>query len=178
VGAWIFLAAAVLLSLERICYVWISRAPEAFRDWCARPLIARIGEPVDVVHVLFLIFKGIQAIVFFAWCYVYGGGELFPLPGPPLAIGLGCLLVLTGQFLSSSVFYQLGKTGVFYGSRLGHEVPWCTGFPFAHLAHPQYLGTVMSIWGFFLITRFPNPDWVALPLLESLYYWLGAHWES
>jgi phosphatidyl-N-methylethanolamine N-methyltransferase len=178
VALWLLLAAAALLSLERICYIWISRAPDAFRAWCARPLIARLGEPVDVVHALFLTFKGIQGVVFVGWCYWHSGGELFPLPGSPWTIGLGGVLILSGQFLSYSVFHQLGRVGVFYGSRLGHEVPWCTGFPFTQLAHPQYVGTVMSIWGFFLITRFPNPDWIVLPLLESIYYWIGAHYES
>jgi phosphatidyl-N-methylethanolamine N-methyltransferase len=178
VGAWLFLAAAALLSLERICYIWISRAPDAFRAWCARPLIARLGEPVDVVHALFLTFKAIQGVVFVGWCYWNSGGDLFPLPGPPWAVGLGCVLVLSGQVLSTSVFHQLGKVGVFYGSRLGHDVPWCTGFPFTHLAHPQYVGTVMSIWGVFLIARFPNPDWIVLPVLETVYYSIGAHYES
>jgi hypothetical protein len=39
---------------------------------------------------------------------------------------------------------------------LGHYIPWCTGFPFTVCAHPQYVGTVMSIWGVFLLFRYPE----------------------
>jgi phosphatidyl-N-methylethanolamine N-methyltransferase len=178
VTVWLFVAAALLLSLERICYILIWRAPDAFRAWCARPLVARIGEPVDVVRVLFLTFKGVQAVVFLGWCYLCGGGSLIPPAMTAWPFALGGSLVLGGQFLSTSVFYRLGKVGVFYGARLGHEVPWCTAFPFGHLSHPQYVGTVLSIWGLFLAMRFPAPDWYVLPLLETVYYWVGSKMEQ
>jgi hypothetical protein len=35
----------------------------------------------------------------------------------------------------------------------------------------------MSIWGFFVVMRFPNPDWIALPLLQTVYYVVGARLE-
>jgi phosphatidyl-N-methylethanolamine N-methyltransferase len=174
----LFAIAAALLSLERICYILIARAPDGFRAWCAHPLVARLGTPVDVVRALFLSFKALQGAVFFAWCYVHSQGTLLPLAAPPWALATGAVLIASGQFLSTSVFYQLGYVGVFYGARLGHTVPWCTSFPFAYLSHPQYVGTVLSIWGLFLIVRFPNADWMALPLLETVYYWLGARLES
>ena len=59
---WPLLVAAVVLSLERICYVWIWRAPDVFRAFCARPAVA--GQPVDVVQKLFYGFKGLQLAVF------------------------------------------------------------------------------------------------------------------
>jgi methylene-fatty-acyl-phospholipid synthase len=38
---------------------------------------------------------------------------------------------------------------VYYGPKLGHAVPWCTGFPFnLGVRHPQYLGSVLSVWAF------------------------------
>ena len=174
----VFLVCAALLSLERICYVVIARAPHAFRAWCARPWVGRLGEPVDVVRWLFVTFKAVQGAVFFGWCFLHGGGSLLPLDAPPWAIGLGLTLIGAGQLLSTSVFYRLGPAGVFYGSQLGHSVPWCHGFPFAYLTHPQYVGTVLSIWGLFLIARFPHPDWYALPVLETVYYWVGARLEE
>ena len=85
---------------------------------------------------------------------------------------------MTGQILNVSVFYRLGKVGVYYGVRFGHPVPWCNDFPFLLLRHPQYVGAVMSIWGFFLIMRFPHGDWFVLPALETVYYAMGAYYEQ
>jgi cytochrome b len=56
---WVFLVAAALLSLERLCYVYISRAPERFRRFCQRPAVAYFGEPVEVVRKLCYGFKGL-----------------------------------------------------------------------------------------------------------------------
>jgi hypothetical protein len=46
-------SAAFLLNVERVCYVWIVRAPDAFRRWCARQAGTRLREPVAVVRKLF-----------------------------------------------------------------------------------------------------------------------------
>ncbi len=73
---WAFVVAAVLLSLERVCYVWAWRAPESFRAFCARPRVMALGDPVSVLQKLFFCFKGIQLAVFFGWCYLHGYGLL------------------------------------------------------------------------------------------------------
>ena len=173
---WLLLIAALLLGIERVCYVWIARAPGSFQRWCARPLVARLGEPVSVVRSLFIGFKVLQALVFAGWCLALGDGS--PAPREGVALGLGALLVLVGQILSGLVFYRLGRVGIFFGDRLGYDVPWCHAFPFSVLSHPQYVGTVMTIWGFFLIARYPHDDWVLLPALETIYYVAGACLES
>jgi hypothetical protein len=178
VGVWIFIAAAVLLSLERICYLWIWRAPAPFKSWCARAKLAWIGEPVDVLRFLFAGFKILQCSVFLAWCFIHGNGSLWPLAGSPLSLASGAALIVAGQILNASVFHRLGKVGVFYGNKLGYRVPWCREFPFSCLKHPQYVGALLSIWGFFLLMRFPHYDWYMLPALETAYYALGAHLES
>ena len=120
---WALLGVAAFLSLERLCYVWIWRAPEAFRAVCDRPAVAYIGAPVAAVQKLFYGFKVIQGAVFVGWCYVYGHGSLLPLSGSVLALGLGGVLSVAGQMLNLSVFYRLGKVGVFYGNKLGYEIP-------------------------------------------------------
>ena len=94
------------------------------------------------------------------------------------SLGLGGALLVVGQILNVSVFYRLGKVGVFYGNKLGYEIPWCRAFPFSVLKHPQYVGTLLSIWGFFLIMRFPHDDWYLLPTVETMYYVLGAYFEQ
>ena len=173
-----FFCVAFVLSLERICYVWIWRKPGAFRYWSARPAWASIGTPVDVLAVLFSVFKALQLIVFAGWCYVHGSGSLWPHNATVMSVAAGVLLIAIGQLLNIGVFYRLGKVGVFYGNKFGYRIPWQVGFPFSFFKHPQYVGAVLSIWGFFLVMRFPNADWYVIPALESLYYAAGAYLEG
>jgi phosphatidyl-N-methylethanolamine N-methyltransferase len=175
---WVFLVAAALLSLERICYVWAWRSPESFRAFCERPAVASLGEPVAVLQKLFYCFKGIQFAVFFGWCYFYGHGSPWLFHESGFSLALGGALIVVGQILNFSVFHRLGKLGVFYGNKFGYEIPWCREFPFSLLKHPQYVGTVFSIWGFFVALRFPHDDWYLLPTLETVYYVWGAYLEQ
>jgi methylene-fatty-acyl-phospholipid synthase len=130
------------------------------------------------VQQLFYGFKVVQLSVFLGWCYVHADASLAASPHDVVALGVGGALILIGQTLNLCVFYRLGVVGVFYGDRLGYEVPRCRDFPFSVLAHPQYVGTVLSIWGFFLALRFPHDDWIVLPALETLYYAVGAALED
>ena len=168
-------AAAVLLAIERACYVAIGRASEAFLALCARWRLGRRGGPTAAVERLFYAFKALQFGVFIAWCYVHGGGFPLPAPNDPLVIAVALALAVAGQILVVATFYRLGRTGVFFGDQLGFAVPQCREFPFSLLAHPQYVGTVLTIWGGFLLVRFPHDDWYALPVLETIYY-LGGMW--
>ena len=174
----LFFIAGFLLSLERICYLWAWRYPESFRRFCGHPLTARLGEPTAVLQKLFYCFKVIQLAMFFAWCYVYGEGALLQPSRNSLSPVAGGILVLVGQALNFSVFYRLGARGVFYGNKYGYEIPWLRTFPFSVLTHPQYVGAVCSIWGFFFAMRFPHDDWYVLPLLETGYYAVGAYVEQ
>jgi phosphatidyl-N-methylethanolamine N-methyltransferase len=168
---------AGLLALERATYVWIARAPDAFGRLCARRPIGRLAEPITVVEALFCGFKALQLAVFLGWCYLHGNGSLLPRGGG-LVLALGGAAIVAGQVLNLGVFYRLGRAGVFYGDRLGHRIPWCRTFPFSWFAHPQYVGTVLTIWGFFLIMRAPHDDWYLLPALETVYYVVGAILEE
>jgi methylene-fatty-acyl-phospholipid synthase len=175
VNLWAFLVAAALLSVERLTYAAIWRAPEAFRRLCDR-LSDHSVEAVDVLAVLFVAFKVIQVAAFAGWCLAHGG-SVFPVSSSPAVLASGLGLVVAGQLLNLSVFAGLGKIGVFYGNRLGHQVSWRNGFPFSWFRHPQYVGAVLSIWGFFIALRYPAPDWLAVPLLETVYYLAGARLE-
>jgi phosphatidyl-N-methylethanolamine N-methyltransferase len=173
-----FVVAAALLSIERFCYIWVWRNPESFRTLCAESIMAALGAPVAVLQKLFYCFKGIQLGVFFAWCLYYRSGPLGPGTAGVFPFALGGVLIATGQFLNFSVFRRLGEVGVFYGNRFGYEIEWTQEFPFSVLKHPQYVGALLSIWGFFLAMRFPHPDWLIIPCLETVYYMLGAHFEQ
>jgi phosphatidyl-N-methylethanolamine N-methyltransferase len=172
------LAGAVLLSLERASYVWIARNPRRFRAWCGWPAVTRLGEPIAVVRKLFYGFKLVQLSVFAGWCYVFENGASALHDRDPVAFSAGLLLIAVGQALNWSVFYRLGVVGVFFGDRFGYVVPRCRQFPFSVFAHPQYVGTVLSIWGLFVALRFPHDDWVVIPALETVYYVIGARLED
>ena len=167
--------AAVVLVAERACYVVIARRPDLFLALYAGFDPKRTSSAVAVVERLFFAFKGLQFGVFIAWCYVHGGRFPFPAPHGPFVMALSWALAVAGQVLVVSTFCRLGRTGVFFGDQLGYAVPRCRTFPFSLLAHPQYVGTLLTIWGGFMLVRFPHDDWWALPLLESVYY-LGGMW--
>lgn len=176
----VFIVAAGLLSLERLSYVWISRRPEVFRAACQASGVALVDapiEPIEAVRTLFVGFKLLQAGVFAWWCLAHGGGVIAPASDAAVVRTSGLALMVAGQVLSTAVFWRLGRVGVFYGRNFGFSVPQCRTFPFSLCAHPQYLGAVVSIWGLFLMMRFPHSDWMALPLLETVYYGVGARLE-
>ena len=175
-----FAVAGLLLSVERLFYIIASRHPESLNPLAA--VLGSRGFTVDRVGVLrwsFYAFKVLQTAVFLGWCEAFRPGVTWVLPAPPV-LAAAVSLIGIGQFLNLSVFYRLGTVGVFYGVHFGYAVPWTRAFPFsfAWLKHPQYVGTVLSIWGLFLAARYPHPDWWALPLLESVYYGLGARLEK
>ena len=175
---WSLLVAAGALSLERLWYAWVWYDPESFRRFCSKPGVAIFGEPIDVLRNFFVCFKTLQLSVFLGWCYIHGNGTIFPPGDDDLCIWLGSVLIAIGQVLNVGVFLRLGKIGVFYGNRLGYHVPWCRGFPFSLFKHPQYVGAVLSIWGFFMTTRFPYDDWFIIPVLQTGYYVAGAYLEQ
>jgi methylene-fatty-acyl-phospholipid synthase len=168
------LAAAVALSIERIAYAWTWHRPAAFRALARR---AGVAEPVDLLVRLFYVFKLVQVAVFAGWCLWFGSRTGWPTTVASVPGLAGIVLIAAGQALNTSVFLRLGRIGVFYGNRLGHRVPWCEGFPFSVVRHPQYVGTTLTIWGVFLLLRFPHADWALLPALETLYYAIGATLE-
>lgn len=132
---WPLLAAcAVVLSVERACYVWIARAPQSFRRWCARCVATSREEPIVVVRGLFCAFKAVQLALFVGWCYAYGHGSLSLADRGAVPVAVGAALILVGQALNLSVFYRLRTVGVFFGDRFGYAVPWCRAFPFSVIA--------------------------------------------
>jgi methylene-fatty-acyl-phospholipid synthase len=174
----VFLIAAALLSLERICYVWVWRFPEAFRRLCHGLFRGVLVEPVAAIRRSFYGFKFLQIMVFAGWFYIYGHGSLWPASGSLPIVAVGLVLIVIGQILNVGVFFRLGNNGVFYGNRFGLRIPWVNAFPFSLLSHPQYVGAVVSIWGLFIAIQFPRSGWYLLPSLETSYYFLGALLEQ
>jgi phosphatidyl-N-methylethanolamine N-methyltransferase len=177
-SVWLTCVAAALLSVERIAYVLIWRDPAGFMRWSRRHGRVGVEGPIEMLVLLFAAFKVIQIAVFIGWHLTFGDGTLLPHSRDLGVVAAGVMVIGLGQGLNVSVFKRLGKIGVFYGNRFGHSVSWCRKFPFTWFEHPQYVGTVLAIWGFFFAMRFPAPDWIVLPLLESLLYAAGARLEG
>jgi methylene-fatty-acyl-phospholipid synthase len=171
----VFVSCALLLALERVAYAWIWQRPNAFRALVAR---SPWHDPVVALEQLFYVFKGIQVATFAGWCLYFG--ELLGWPRMELVPSalLATTLIVVGQVLNAAVFLKLGRVGVFYGNRFGHRVRWVEGFPFSLVDHPQYVGTLLTIWGVFLLLRFPFGDWIVLPALSTFYYLVGMLAES
>jgi phosphatidyl-N-methylethanolamine N-methyltransferase len=167
--------AAALLAVERVTYVMIGRRPDLLLALCAGWGPARRCGPTAVVERLFYGFKVLQFGVFVAWCGVHGGGFPLPARNDAFVVALALALAVAGQILVVATFYRLGRTGVFFGDQLGFAVRRCREFPFSLLSHPQYVGTLLTIWGGFMLVRFPHDDWYALPIVETIYY-LGSMW--
>ena len=169
--------AAAALAIERLAYIGVSRYPSAFERLVAQHrALARVG-PIDAITTAFLGFKLLQGAVFVAWCVAYSETGSPHHVVDTDAVVAGAILVGIGQLLNLRVFYVLGRVGVFYGNHFGNPPRWHTGFPFSLMRHPQYVGACLSIWGIFLVMRFPYPDWYVLPVLETAYYAAGSALE-
>ena len=152
----------------------VCKRPDAFRSFCVR---SALGNPVEALQRLFYGFKVLQVLVFVSWCWSFGASTGWPRNwGTPVG-WLAMTAIGLGQGLNVAAFLRLGRLGVFYGDQLGHRVAWRAGFPYSLFDHPQYVGAALSIWGLFLLARYPFGDWIALPLLQSSYYALGAWLE-
>lgn len=99
-------------------------------------------------HIVFDV--GFQFVSVAAWGYLRGG--FVPVPVllqslHPVQVVVGLGLILFGQVLNAGIFKAIGHVGVYYGFKLGHVVPWVDGFPFNVVRHPQYVGSVATVWG-------------------------------
>eukprot|EP00456_Euglypha_rotunda_P023597 TRINITY_DN19544_c0_g1_i8.p1 TRINITY_DN19544_c0_g1~~TRINITY_DN19544_c0_g1_i8.p1 ORF type:complete len:154 (-),score=3.32 TRINITY_DN19544_c0_g1_i8:82-543(-) len=139
----------------------------------------RKQHPVDAFANVAHTFKVIQFLAF-AWWYSTTG-DLVKFNEMHIFRWLvGLLLVGFGQLLNISIYQAIGKAGVYYGTRLGVKVPWCTGFPFNFIAHPQYVGAVVSWWGIAIIF-YTSAHWeglVVLSLAYALLYSMNAYVEA
>lgn len=70
-----------------------------------------------------------------------------------------------------AIYKAIGVDGVYYGTKLGAKVPWCTDFPFNVVAHPQYVGSVLTVLGFTVLVWSQAPPGFGLVALywSSLY---------
>ena len=85
----------------------------------------------------------------------------------PLQWLVGAALGIGGQALNAGIYRAIGHSGVYYGFKLGHDVPWADGFPFNVVSHPQYVGSVLSVWSATVLLFSQAPSGLVLVAL----YW-------
>eukprot|EP00301_Raphidiophrys_heterophryoidea_P011807 c18016_g1_i1.p1 GENE.c18016_g1_i1~~c18016_g1_i1.p1 ORF type:complete len:278 (+),score=45.01 c18016_g1_i1:46-834(+) len=146
-----FLLVCFLLSLQNLSYSFVWIRPQVFTQFCKRN---KLGQPVDVMLAIFLANKVIQHTVPFAWY-----ASVAPIPSlfdlTAYQIGTGFQFIVLGQVLNIAIYRAIGKVGVYYGTRLGRQVPWVSGFPFNLISHPQYCGVVLTVFGLVVLLFTP-----------------------
>ena len=123
VSIWTFLVVAFVLSLERLCYAWVWRHTDIFRELCTHPMVTVFGQPIDVLRKLFYGFKGVQLGVFLWWCVVYGQESNSLASSDTAALGGGMILIVVGQLLNFMVFYRLARLVYFTGTSWAIRYP-------------------------------------------------------
>lgn len=146
-------------------------------------------DPVTAVEYGFFACKVLQLGGVAAW-YSYHAAwdgtlanyhQLVAQPFNPYLFFYGMCLVAIGQVLNIAVYKTLGVAGVYYGSRLGKDIPWVEGFPFNAVPHPQYVGCVITGWG--LAVCLTTPELIAaggieLAFANTLIYGLSSMYEQ
>ncbi|CAG9462172.1 unnamed protein product [Pedinophyceae sp. YPF-701] len=80
-------------------------------------------------------------------------------------------LVFVGQSLNTGIYKAIGLPGVYYGCKLGRSIPWHTGFPFSVCPHPQYVGSVATVWGLAALAFYHAPPGIGALAL----YWTALY---
>jgi protein-S-isoprenylcysteine O-methyltransferase Ste14 len=75
------------------------------------------------------------------------------------------------QVLNVAIYRAIGRAGVYYGFKLRSPVPWHTGFPFNVVSHPQYVGSILTVWGMGGIIWSQAPAGFTLLLM----FWSGLY---
>ncbi|KAK9787879.1 hypothetical protein WJX73_007648 [Symbiochloris irregularis] len=136
---WVVVSA---LAAPHLLYSFIWFFPKIWLRWFGK-------EAVTVFSYIAACGKVLQFGAMVAWLTLSAGKGLWLDVTQVRAVqwAVFFVLFLGGQVLNGGVYRAIGKNGVYYGFKLGKKIPWCSGFPFNVVAHPQYIGSVITIWG-------------------------------
>lgn len=162
----------VVLALPHFLFAYVWLRP---RSWHR----AFGSKDVDAFAALAAAGKLLQIWTFVMWAWANHADGVCAWSAVTLPQFLNAvLLIALGQALNYATFRALGRSGVYYGTRLGHKgLPWVHSYPFNVVPHPQYVGSVLTIWGTILLLHhmLPLPDalyvavwWSALYLVTAL----------
>ena len=164
------LLVTVLLGFQHLLYAAIYHYPNTFKKLCDRYTTSPTTtnrtkkEYWEYFRDIFYPLKAIQAsVIFYDIGYVI---ERNPPTVEKLVLGVACMIL--GQTLNTAVFWALGHKGVFYGSELGYQVEFVTGFPFnLGISDPQYWGVILTVFGLYMAVGATS---FALPMIEAAWY--------
>lgn len=160
-GDWLLIA---ILTAPHALYAFIWLFPGSWRALFPR-------NPVNAMASFASAGKVLQFSMIVLWWLAddWGVPKIGKIPTTHLVLGIG--LVGIGQTLNFSMYSAIGKPGVYYGEKLGSKVPWCTTFPFTVTSHPQYVGSVLTIWGIFALVYAQGPKtlWTIATYWTCLY---------
>lgn len=153
---WQFGVLLSIIALPHVLYAIIWWWPSSWLRLFSKsqpPSATGCLQAVAVFSKVAVALKALQFLAFGYWYYISG-----PLPNwSSLTINtyvISLVMIGIGQTLNFAVYKALGKTGVYYGYKFGIHVPWCNGFPFNIIFHPQYVGCIFSVIGLlFLLQR-------------------------
>mmetsp|Transcript_47856 Transcript_47856/g.89589 ORF Transcript_47856/g.89589 Transcript_47856/m.89589 type:complete len:229 (-) Transcript_47856:91-777(-) len=161
-------------------YIW--NRSKRFAALCDKPPLKLLGShPVDVFANLEVVAKVVQAGSVCAFLGSAGRSAAWvaACSAPAWCWAAFGAIVAAGQALNVATYNAIGNAGVYYGFKLGREVPWCFGFPFnTGLRHPQYLGVVLTLFGALPIVGTKELTQLGLPHLllawGSMYAMMSA----
>ena len=148
------------------------------------------GKGVEAYHRLCFTLRALQLYTLYSACFP--GSSFFSLDFTAVTTHLaevtlyGWIFMATwlfvGQALNLSVYWTIGAVGVYYGFKMGHQVPWATGFPFSlGIRHAQYTGACITFVAFLPLLCTPigiHNGLLGLYICVFLYYtWNGLFEE-
>ena len=145
-----FLARCAILSTPYVMYYFIWNNGMAFNSFFC-------NNGVEWFSTFCLALKALQTYT--VYCASFPGSSFFSLDVAALSAHVSTLPLTAwaffttwftvGQALNLGIYHAIGKVGVYYGFKMGHHVPWATGFPFSVVQrHPQYIGAYFSFFSF------------------------------
>ncbi|KAF6264303.1 hypothetical protein COO60DRAFT_175043 [Scenedesmus sp. NREL 46B-D3] len=152
-----------VIALPHFLYAFIWFKPDQWRNLFPK-------NPVDAFATAALIGKVLQFTAVLLWfASLRPSGLCLDFSAISLLQWLAFLLLLCyGQSLNIGIFQAIGHDGVYYGFKLGKVIPWVNGWPFDTVSHPQYVGSVLSVWAMVALVWGQAPQ-AALVVLAG--YW-------
>jgi len=166
------------LSMSHVFYAWTWTHADTWSKLCHGRSLEPYKAFASCAHVI----KFVQFVSLALWLWPLQPLSQFDMMTfHPLKLVLAIEFIGFGQILNVEVYNKIGEAGVYYGTRLGIDVPWVEGFPFSIVPHPQYFGAAISYWGGVLL--FVNEQTVQegiyfLGVVIALFYAFSSYTES
>lgn len=172
-------ALVAILSIPHVYYAWVWTNNSTWSQLCDSRGLEPYKAFASGAHVI----KGIQIAGMAWWVLPIIQNDPWKLVENihPLKALLMLQLFGIGQLLNVQVYQKIGEAGVYYGTRLGKDIPWVYGFPFSIVPHAQYFGATLSFWATFLFLT--NEQTVregifVLYVVMAFYYAFSSYAES